>query len=73
MAATFFLPFGYDLLFKFLLDFTGSYAATNSIFYGISFTFFTIHICASQTNPVDEISKRAFETKVKILKLRSKI
>lgn len=73
MAGTFFLPFGYDLLFKFLLDFTGSYSTTNCIFYGISFTFLIIHLCISQRNPVSEINKRAFETKLKIMDLRSKL
>jgi hypothetical protein len=69
----FFLPFGYDLLFKLLLDYTGSYAITDSVFYGTSFMFFLIHLYTTQSNPVDEINKRAFEAKLKILELRSKL
>jgi hypothetical protein len=40
MLAMFFLPFGYDLLFKFILDKTQSYWETDLIFYMISALFF---------------------------------
>lgn len=73
MAGMFFLPFGYDILFKTILDYTNSYATTDSIFYGISFVFLVTHIYISQKNPIDEINQRALDTKLKIMDLRSKI
>jgi len=69
----FFLPFGYDFLFKFLLDYTGSYMIADSIFYGISFMFFCIYAFTTNSSPVDELQKRAFETKIKLMELRSKL
>jgi hypothetical protein len=39
MLAMFFLPFGYDALFKFVMDKTGSYWAADLIFYAISGCF----------------------------------
>jgi hypothetical protein len=38
---SFFLPFGYDGLFKMLMEFTGSYWIADFIFYIISASFFT--------------------------------
>lgn len=40
MAGTFFLPFGYDVAFKMIFDWTGSYWITTFIFYLISASFF---------------------------------
>lgn len=40
MAGTFFLPFGYDIAFKMILDHTHSYWITTSVFYLISGGFF---------------------------------
>jgi len=40
MLAMFFLPFGYDALFKFIMDITGSYWAADIIFYCTSGLFF---------------------------------
>jgi hypothetical protein len=40
MLGMFFLPLGYDFLFKFILDITQSYWKTDLIFYMISALFF---------------------------------
>lgn len=40
MLAMFFLPFGYDALFKFIMDITGSYWAADMVFYSVSGSFF---------------------------------
>lgn len=40
MIAMFFLPFGYDYLFKSVMDYTGSYWSADAVFYGISSIFF---------------------------------
>lgn len=69
---TFFLPFGFDFLFKLTLDLTGSYIITDCIFYAISFTFLIIHFVIIKTNPVEEINKRALDTKLKIMEFKSK-
>jgi len=47
MLAMFFLPFGYDYLFKIIMDLTGSYWTADMIFYGISIIFFTIYIMST--------------------------
>ena len=39
MLAMFFLPLGYDALFKFVMDITGSYWIADIVFYGISGLF----------------------------------
>ena len=48
MAGTFFLPFGYDVVFKMILDSTGSYWITTSIFYLVSGAFFGLSILFNQ-------------------------
>ena len=48
---SFFLPFGYDWLFKVILDLTKSYWTTDFIFYGISFSFFGLYLYFSHINP----------------------
>lgn len=73
MLGTFFLPFGYDFLFKTILDYTGSYVITDSVFYITSFVLFIIHFTINKTNPLDEIQKRTLETKLKIMDFKSKI
>jgi len=40
MLAMFFLPFGYDALFKLIMDLTGSYWIADIVFYSISVSFF---------------------------------
>lgn len=44
MLAMFFLPFGYDALFKLIMDITGSYWAADIVFYCISGLFFIFYI-----------------------------
>jgi hypothetical protein len=39
MLAMFFLPFGYDALFKLIMDWSGSYWVADIVFYSISGCF----------------------------------
>jgi hypothetical protein len=48
MLAMFFLPFGYDALFKLLMELTGSYWAADMIFYLISGCFWLSYIFFSR-------------------------
>jgi hypothetical protein len=48
MMAMFFLPLGYDALFKFIMNITGSYWAADIIFYLISGSFFCIYFFLSK-------------------------
>jgi hypothetical protein len=48
MSAMFFLPFGYDGLFRLLMEITGSYWKADLIFYGISGCFFVSYIYLSK-------------------------
>ena len=48
MAGTFFLPFGYDIVFKTVFDWTDSYWITTSIFYLVSAVFFGLYVCLSK-------------------------
>ena len=48
MLAMFFLPFGYDALFKLIMELTGSYWIADAIFYGISGLFFVSYILLSR-------------------------
>jgi hypothetical protein len=43
MLAMFFLPFGYDALFKLIMDLSGSYWIADIVFYSISASFFTCY------------------------------
>ena len=43
MAATFFNPLGFDALFKAVMDLTGSYWITDSLFYLASALLFTLY------------------------------
>ena len=45
----------------------------DSVFYGISFMFFCIYAFTTNSSPVEELQKRAFETKLKLMELRSKL
>jgi len=49
MLAMFFLPFGYDALFKWIMDLTGSYWAADAVFYSISGLFFLSYILLSRS------------------------
>lgn len=44
MLAMFFLPFGYDALFKLIMDMSGSYWIADIVFYSISGCFFVSYI-----------------------------
>jgi len=48
MLAMFFLPFGYDALFKLLMEITGSYWVADIIFYLISGCFWLSYIFFSR-------------------------
>jgi hypothetical protein len=48
MLGMFFLPFGYDFLFKLIMEVTGSFWAADLIFYGISGSFFASYILLSK-------------------------
>lgn len=47
LLAMFFLPFGYDALFKVLMELTGSYWIADGIFYLISIFFWIMYILLS--------------------------
>jgi hypothetical protein len=44
MLAMFFLPFGYDALFKLIMDLSGSYWVADAVFYSISGCFWLSYI-----------------------------
>lgn len=48
MLAMFFLPFGYDFLFKTIMNATGSFWVADIIFYCISGSFFLSYILLSK-------------------------
>lgn len=48
MLSMFFLPFGYDYMFKVLMDMMGSYWKADLIFYCISLAFLGMHIYYSK-------------------------
>jgi hypothetical protein len=56
IASTFFLPFGYDVLFAMIMKLTGSYWAADLFFYFLSALFFGLYIYYSGKNPFKNIS-----------------
>lgn len=52
LCGMFFNPFGYDALFKMILDSTGSYWVTVSIFYCLAVSCFGLYFIFSGTNPI---------------------
>jgi hypothetical protein len=48
MLAMFFLPFGYDFLFRLIMEVTGSFWRADLIFYGMSGSFFVSYILLSK-------------------------
>jgi len=44
MLAMFFMPFGYDFLFKLIMDLSGSYWIADITFYSISGFFWVLYI-----------------------------
>jgi hypothetical protein len=71
-VSLFFFPGGYDILFKTILDYTGSYILTDCIFYIISIIFFIIHLCINKTNIKIEVNKRISQSTIEIIKIKSK-
>ena len=72
MLGMFFLPLGYDFLFKFLLDCTGSYIVTDSIFYITSAVFLIIHLWITKRNIAIELDERISKANIEIIKFKSK-
>ena len=52
MLATFFNPLGFDVLFKMILDLTGSYWLTTGCFYLASASFFGLYFWLSGKKPI---------------------
>lgn len=71
MLAMFFNPFGFDVLFKMALDFTGSYWKATGIFYCLAGVFFGLYFYFSGNNPIKVIVNH-FKTKVCQLRSRLK-
>ena len=57
MVATFLNPLGFDVLFKMVLDLTGSYWFTTGIFYLASASFFGVYFWLSVKKPVQYLIK----------------
>ena len=56
MLAMFFLPFGYDALFKMIMDSTGSYWIADVVFYSISGCFWLSYILLTRYLNKNEIN-----------------
>ena len=55
MLAMFFLPFGYDALFKLIMNITGSYWIADIVFYSISASFFiSYYLLTRQLNNLEK-------------------
>lgn len=50
VIATFFNPLGFDVLFKMVMDSTGSYWGTTIIFYCVSAFFFGLYFLLKRLN-----------------------
>lgn len=55
---TFFNPMGYDAILKWLIDTTGSYWFSISIFYLLSLFFFTLYFIFAKLNPLKIFIKK---------------
>jgi hypothetical protein len=56
MLAMFFLPLGYDALFKLMMDITGSYWGADVVFYSISGCFWFAYILLTKRlNKTDNV------------------
>ena len=60
---TFFNPMGYDAALKFLIDMTGSYWFSISIFYLISLSFFILYFFFAKINPLNLFKFKIFKKK----------
>ena len=58
MMGMFFLPFGYDALFKLILDLTNSYWITDFVFYCLSGLFFISYCYFAEVNPLKVLAER---------------
>jgi len=67
MTATFLNPLGFDVLFKMVLDLTGSYWLTTGIFYLGSASFFGLYFWLSGKKPITYL-KNVLREKLKIKK-----
>jgi len=61
MLAMFFNPFGFDALFKMVMDWTGSYWITDAIFYGIAALFLGLYFLVNKKPTNDTAMKEYFE------------
>ncbi len=59
LLSVFFLPFGYDALFKLIMELTGSYWIADIIFYCISFVFFMLYLFLSKINIFNHFNEKA--------------
>jgi hypothetical protein len=57
MLATFFNPLGFDALFKWVMDMTGSYWITDVIFYLTSAALFILYYYLSKKDKLHEQNK----------------
>ena len=73
MIGTFFLPLGYDILFKTILDYTNSYLITDLVFYSISFMFLITYLIITKKNIATDVDKRISQANIEILKIKSKL
>ena len=55
--SVFFMPLGYDALFKLVMDLTGSYWTADIVFYIMSLILFAGYFYFSDTNPIIAFSK----------------
>lgn len=69
MLSMFFLPFGYDALFMLIMKWTGSYWATDGIFYLISGCFFGFYFYFSGVNPFDHFREKLKNLRGKLVAL----
>lgn len=58
MAAMFFNPLGYDIIFAMIMNVTGSYLITTGIFYLVSAFFFGLYFCFLGINPIKHIRNK---------------
>jgi len=73
MLGTFFNPMGYDALLKWLLDKTGNYWLSISIFYLVSAVCFIFYFILSKTNPLKMFKKNKIVYIGKTNTLRSRL
>jgi len=58
MLGTFFNPLGYDALLKWLMDMTGNYWISISVFYLASVLFFISYFVLSKINPLKFLKRK---------------